>query len=95
MEAFVSEHTKEIDGWEGLLRCACETLDRVPETMMKSISVTGKLNGRDGEALSIVALSKQLATEYGIEEVVEIEGSRFTARFWRHDPEPGRNGVSL
>ena len=87
MEAFVSQHSEETDGWEELLRSACDTLDRLPEAVMNSISVMGRLNGMDGEALLVVSMSDQLAAEYGVREAVEIEGNRFTVRFWRRDSE--------
>ncbi len=94
-DALVPECAPGAGAWEESLRSACETLTGMPEESMQAISMAGKLSGVEGEALHVMALSKQLGMEYGVRQVVEVKGHRFTARFWRQDFGPDRRRARL
>ncbi len=74
--------------WEEMLRAACDALALVPRATMESIAVTGTLCGVEGEVLFLLALSKQLADEHGVKQVVQIDGRHFVVRFLRCNQGP-------
>ena len=74
--------------WEEPLASACEALVRVPPTLISRISVTVGFRGIPGEARSLEAMSKRLAFQYGLREIVQVEGSSCTVIFSRLAGEP-------
>jgi hypothetical protein len=70
-------------GWEHLLRPACGTLVRMAPDAMRSVSVSGRLNGGDDELLLLLGQAKELATEYGLESDVWLDDTAFNVTFTR------------
>lgn len=87
IEAAVADSDRQSDqpDWEELLASACDTMVRMPPTIMKSIGVTGKLRAVDGEALLLLSTSKRLAAEHGLRETVNLDGRSFTVHFRRRE----------
>src|SRR5450756_2194231 len=83
--AAVSTRQSERLGWEELLRAACETLAYMPASVMSSISVMGSLKNASSEPLPLIALADRVAAEYGMESVVQVNGSSLIARLNRRD----------
>lgn len=73
---------------ELVLRQACETLAAAPATV-HAIGVTGSLTMSRGAANPLLALSEQLAAEYGMRSLLHVGHRSFTVHFTRHDPSPG------
>ncbi len=84
-EIHIHRDDEKRDLLEARLRAACETLVRMPPSAMRSISEWGSLPGFPEESWQLAVLVDDLATEYGIEATVEVNGSRFTVRFYRGD----------
>lgn len=76
--------------WEEILVSACDTLVRVPPKLISCISVTRRFRGIEGEARCLVAMSRRLAIQYGLREIVQVEGLSCTVSFSRQDGEPHR-----
>ncbi len=75
--------------WEELLTSACLMLAHASPMMMKSVSVTGRLKGIEGEARWLPHLCKRFADERGLGRTVQIQGTSFTVHFSRRVGTPG------
>ncbi len=72
--------------WVASVRAACDTLSRVPDDLMDSITVTGRLDGRQNEANVLRQISVELAERNHLQVSIEAEAKDFTVRFSRTSP---------
>lgn len=72
-----------LEKWADALDLACNAISGSSPDLMKSVSVTGILDGTEGEAQLLMVLSKQLAGKRRLHVTFGLAGRNFTARFSR------------
>lgn len=69
--------------WAVSIQAACDTLSRMPVSLMDSITVAGRLEGSRDETRRLHVLSLALAEENGLRAAIETRGEAFSVRFTR------------
>lgn len=69
--------------WAVSIRAACDTLSRMPASLMDSITIAGRLEGSRDEIRRMHVLSLALAENNGLRATIETKDEAFSVRFTR------------
>ncbi len=82
-DALLLDRLEVLSGWTESLRAACDAMALPPPYSPPSIEVGGRLAGGVGEARLLVAVSRELAEEYGLQALVTLQADSFAVRYSR------------